>query len=149
MKWEYKKESILDFGLYKGYELGIVYVFDPMYIDWCINNIENFYIADIEELMDYVLINENLNWQYRANGDSSIIPGIDDFKTYKELIENKDIGNKKNQFSNRTLLKNKINSSKRYLNINPFSNYEDILKYEEQNGYCGNDGYNNNDEYDI
>ncbi len=52
MKKVYNEESKLDFGMYRGYEIGIVYVFDPGYLDWCINNISGFHITDLNELME-------------------------------------------------------------------------------------------------
>jgi len=65
MKGYYNKDSKLDFGMYKGYELGIVFVFDPSYIEWCINNIDNFFISDLNELMQYSVYNEELDCRYR------------------------------------------------------------------------------------
>jgi len=110
MKGYYNKNSILDFGMYKGYELGIVYVFDPCYIDWRINTIDKFYITDLSELKRYGILNENLEWQYRMIGDPSLIPNIDIFDNFQELIVHVDLGDKKYQFSNETLKKNEDKS---------------------------------------
>ncbi len=109
MKGYYNKDSKLDFGMYKGYELGIVFVFDPSYIEWCINNIDNFFISDLNELMQYSVYNEELDCRYRMIGDPSLIPYIDVFDTFQELLENVDLGDKKYEFSDESI---KINQSK-------------------------------------
>ncbi len=103
MKGHYNKNSKLDFGMYKDYELGIVYVFDPSYIDWCINNIDNFFITDLDELKKYGVINEKIDTQYRMIGDPSLIPNIDLFDTFQLLIDNFDLGDKRYKFSDETL----------------------------------------------
>ena len=109
MRGSYNKNSKLDFGMYKGYELGIVYVFDPSYIDWCINNIERFHITDLMELKEYSVINKDLEWQIRDFGDPSLISNIDVFETFQELIDNAILGDDKYEFSDETL---KINECK-------------------------------------
>ena len=115
MKGIYNKNSKLDFGMYKGYDLGIVYVFDPSYINWCINNIDRFHISDLNELKELGVINQKLDWQYKMIGDPSLIPNIDIFGTFQELIENIDLGNKKYTFSDETLEKNSNKSGISYL----------------------------------
>ena len=40
----------LNFGRWKGYELGIVFLFDPQYVEWCIKNVQDFAVLDIEQL---------------------------------------------------------------------------------------------------
>jgi hypothetical protein len=42
--------SKLKFGLYKGFEIGIVYAFDIAYFSWMIENIEHFCVMDIDLL---------------------------------------------------------------------------------------------------
>lgn len=111
MKGRYSKSSKLDFGMYKGYELGIVYLFDPSYVEWCINNIENFCVPDLEELMEYSVQNENLDWHYRMVGDPSLIPNIDFFDAFEEVVENVNLGDKKYFFAEETItLTNSRNS---------------------------------------
>ncbi len=127
MKGIYSTTTILDFGMYKGYELGIVYVFDPSYVDWCINNISKFFISDLEILKDINVVNENLEWQYRSIGDPSLISDIDRFVTLKELIENVDLGNNKYIFKKETLQLNRNKSFQYSYNpINSRSDYESI-----------------------
>jgi len=111
MKGRYNENSELDFGMYRGYELGIVYVFDPTYIDWCINNLDRFHIEDLHKLTEYGVINEKLDWEYKMIGEPSLIPNIDVFETLQELLENIDLGTIKYKFSEKTIEKNQINRS--------------------------------------
>lgn len=106
MKRRYSSNTALDFGMYKGYDLGLVYVFDPSYIEWCINNIDEFCITDLEELLQISVLNKNVDWQVRLIGDPSFIPYIDIFSNFKELIENLDLGEEKYSFSEEALRKN-------------------------------------------
>jgi len=107
MRRRYNKNTKIDFGLYNGYDLGIVYVFDPGYIDWCINNIDSFCVVDLTDLNKYSVINPNLDVQYKMIGDPSAINGIDIFDTFEELEENLNLGDKKYTFSKETLNLNK------------------------------------------
>ena len=59
----FDKNTILNFGLYKNYEVGIVYAFDFKYLEWCIFNIDEFYINDIEELMDIGVYRDSQEYQ--------------------------------------------------------------------------------------
>ena len=110
MKEYYNKNTKLDFGMYKGYELGIVYVSDPSYIDWCINNIDRFYISDLKELMEYSVINKSLNWEYRMIGEANLVIDLDTSETFQDLIDNYDLGDKKYIFSEDTIRKNESKS---------------------------------------
>jgi hypothetical protein len=138
MKRIYDRNSKIDFGMYRGYVLGIVYVFDPSYIDWCINNINGFHISDLDKLKDFGVINENIDWHYRLIGDPELIPGIDTFDTFKKLTESTLLGDKKYIFSEKSLIKNKENSN--YINQDLKDNnhtYDESSyhKYGEYNGY--------------
>jgi hypothetical protein len=145
MRGYYSKNSKLDFGMYKGYDLGIVYIFDPSYIDWCINNIDKFYITDLDELKELEVINENLDWQYKMIGDPSLIPNIDVFD-FQDLIDmNITLGDKKYKFSEETLNKNEQKSNlSTYLNSHE-NNYDEGYGYSSNDDY---DEYSSNDEYD-
>lgn len=143
MKVNYNKTSKLDFGMYKGYDLGIVYIFDPSYIDWCINNIDRFYITDLDELKELEVVNESLDWQYKMIGDPSLIPNIDAFD-FQDLIDNNiSLGYKKYKFSEGTLNKNalKSNSSNHVLRNEEYEEEND--DYYEHDGHKGYD-----DDYD-
>ena len=105
----YNKRSVLDFGMFKGYQLGVVYLFDPAYIDWCINNVDDFYIPDLDELKEIGVYNKSIDWQYKLIGDPSLIPNIDVFTTFDEYIENVAPGQNKYPFSDETI---KLNYSR-------------------------------------
>jgi len=107
----YRKDSQFDFGMFKGYELGIVYVFDPSYIDWCINNINGFCVIDLDELQKYSVVNPEVDVRIKMVGEPSLIEGIDIFETFEELVENLEIGNNKYEFSQKTIDKNSINAA--------------------------------------
>lgn len=149
MKGHYNKDSKLDFGMYKGYELGIVYVFDPSYVDWCINNIDRFYISDLDELKEFGVINEKLDWQYKMIGDPSLIPNIDIFDTFQELIENVDLGEKKYNFSDETLRKNETKvTNQKYVNMeeDDYDDYEGNNSYRDDYDEYDGDYYGNEDQ---
>lgn len=55
----YCRNSILKFGLYEGFEVGIVYSFDAPYLEWCIDNIPNFCIIDLDDLEKFGVIRNN------------------------------------------------------------------------------------------
>lgn len=146
MKGHYNKDSKLDFGMYKGYELGIVYVFDPSYVDWCINNIDRFYISDLDELKEYGVINEKLDWQYKMIGDPSLIPNIDIFDTFQELIDNVNLGEKKYNFSDETLKKNESRSFDKSSSNFDLDENDDFEDDYEGGGF--REEYDDYDDYD-
>ena len=113
MTRKYFKDSVLDFGMFKGYELGLVYVFDPSYIDWCINNIDGFCVIDLDELLNYSVVNTELDVRIRMVNEPALIKGIDFFSSFQELIENLNIGDKKYIFNQETIFRNKMNLPKR------------------------------------
>lgn len=91
----YDKNTKLDFGMYDGYELGIVYVLDPFYINWCIINIEWFHIPDLHVLRYFGVMKvdeKHLELQRRI-GDASIVEGIDEFNSFQEMISKVNLGN--------------------------------------------------------
>lgn len=135
----YNKDSKLDFGMYKGYDLGIVYVFDPSYIDWCINKIEGFHISDLNELREYGIINEKLDWHIRLIGEPGLIAGIDAFDTFEALIKNIKPGDIKYEFSKETIDKNEENANSSKYQKRKADNHEDGHGYEKYGGYNGYD----------
>jgi hypothetical protein len=104
---KYYKNTKLDFGIYKGVELGIVYAFDPGYVDWCINNIYSFYVVDLEELIKYGVINQELDWQYKNIGEKDLIPNIDAFDTFEELLNTMELDKRILFFEKETIEKNR------------------------------------------
>ncbi|MCO5275251.1 MAG: hypothetical protein M9900_10065 [Flavobacteriales bacterium] len=112
----YNRNTKLDFGMYQGYELGVVYVFDPWYIDWCINNINKFYISDLNELKEFSVLGEHKDLtMVRMVGEPSANPYIDVFGSFQELIDEVILGDVKHIFSDSTIQKNE---SKSYLSSN-------------------------------
>src|SRR5690625_1901976 len=44
--------SKFDFGMYDGYEIGLVYAYHLDYIRWCIETVEHFAIRDLDILQE-------------------------------------------------------------------------------------------------
>lgn len=112
----YNKNTKLEFGMYKGYDLGIVYVFDPFYIDWCINNISSFHVSDLNELK-YFGVNSldfGLLEVARRIQDPSVIEEIDKYESFQELIKNIDLGKLRYPISKETI---EINFAKKPMSI--------------------------------
>jgi len=137
----YNKNSKLDFGLYKGYELAMVYIFDTDYIEWCINKIDWFHITDIDELMKLGLIGNIVNWEHRMCGSEAVngLP-INIWKSYNEMVEDigPDYSPNKYTFSNETIEKNhsKTSSIESFRSIQDNDNYNnDISTYNGYNGW--------------
>jgi len=135
----YNRNTKLDFGMYEGYDLGIVYVFDPFYIDWCINNISWFHITDINELKYFGVISLDFSLLEVARRlqDPSVIEGIDKYESFQELIKNIDLGNLKYPISNETI---ELNFAKKNAEFSNKSNPIE-LDYEKQS-YTEYGGYN-------
>ena len=102
MKRKYSMRDILDFGLYKGYEVGIVFVSDQGYFKWCLDNISGFHLYELETLISIGQVKKtDINWQVRVIGPEAnevieifssideILPGGGAYKTEwpYELIE--------------------------------------------------------------
>lgn len=81
IKGFYNRNTILGFGMYKGYTVGVVFLFDSSYIDWCINNIDGFYIEDLDYLIEHKVIYNN-----RGHISSSEAL-IDTYKEYQQFAE--------------------------------------------------------------
>ena len=84
------QDTKFDFGMYSGYELGIVYLFDQSYIEWCIENIKDFVIIGLYDLLDYKVIQLEVDRGVRETSDPSMIPLIDVYETFDEFLENAD-----------------------------------------------------------
>ncbi len=123
MTKHYKNNTRFDFGMFKGYELGIVYVFDPSYIDWCINNINGFCVIDLDKLQKYSIVNPKVDVRIKMVGEPGLIEGIDIFETFEELVENLDLGNNKFIFTEETIEINSNNMPTE--DTDEFNNYSD------------------------
>lgn len=84
---ELNKNDVFKFGMYKGYKYGIVYAFDPGYIDWCLNNTDIFTKYDLTDLLEYGVINQDVNWQYRAASLAEEIYGINAFYSFEDMVK--------------------------------------------------------------
>lgn len=81
----YKISDKLNFGKFKGYDIGLVFYFEPQYIDWCIRQISDFKILEFEKLVR----NGTYLGPIQSYVESlySIKYTIDTFSSYKELID--------------------------------------------------------------
>ncbi|WP_373512598.1 hypothetical protein [Persicitalea sp.] len=107
----YYRNSILKFGMYEGYEVGIVYSFDAPYLEWCIENISNFYIDDLEYLEEFGVISYNRDYNIiREIGDGSLNEWLNYFSTIQDIVREIGLAYTKYRFSQsaRSLNKEKI-----------------------------------------
>jgi len=128
----YNRFSKFDFGFYKDYELGLVFVFDAAYIDWCINNIDWFHITDIYELMELGVMIQSDSLQFRMVGKDAVIGShVNIWKSYKEMVEDigPDYSPDKYTFSNETIVKNHSKTS----SIESFRSNHDNDNYNNDN----------------
>ena len=49
----YWSNELFDFGAYLGHEIGITFVTEIGYVEWCILNVEEFCIFDLDHLLKY------------------------------------------------------------------------------------------------
>lgn len=63
----YSFSSTFRFGMYKDYQIGMVYALDIGYIEWCIFNIEGFFIIDIEELQSLGVFRKSHKYEPHRN----------------------------------------------------------------------------------
>jgi hypothetical protein len=77
----------MNFGRWDGYEVGIVYLFDPDYLDWCISNIDDFFIDDIDLLEKFgvfPLRKDSVNEVLRITNDQSLAPWVNEWKSIQD-----------------------------------------------------------------
>lgn len=85
----YNRNSKLDFGMYEGYEVGIIYSFDVQYIIWCIENVESFYIEDLNILHNFGIMRWNNGYQkHRELRVSDFNTSINQFSNIQEIVKN-------------------------------------------------------------
>jgi hypothetical protein len=90
MRRTYNGHSILDFGFYKGKHLGLVFMADQNYINWCFDNIDGFTITDLIELnrlREKVLVLKLEIWQIKSIGDPDLVPIFNMFKNFQEFLD--------------------------------------------------------------
>lgn len=67
---KYSKHSRFSFGLYKGYEFGLIFVVDPGYVEWCILNIKDFCVSDLNDLLSEGFVSQDdQQWGTRMIGE--------------------------------------------------------------------------------
>lgn len=84
--YSYNRNSKFDFGMYKGYEVGVVYSLDSNYIDWCIKNISHFFIEDLEILELFGITRWSLEFEIQRElkvGELNYL--INHFKNVQEI----------------------------------------------------------------
>jgi hypothetical protein len=107
----YTKNTKLNFGLYKGYEIGIIYAMDPTYLEWCIFNVEAFFIEDLQELQEYCIVKISSNYlMAREIGIPNFCLLIDEFESVEELSNTFGMANVKYRFKPEII---EINEKKR------------------------------------
>ncbi len=80
------RSSKMGFGMYSRYTIGIVYAFDPEYIEWCIANLDSFYVSDLEELLQFKVQKNTSGYEvHRDYGVPDLNYMIDVFDYIEEL----------------------------------------------------------------
>jgi hypothetical protein len=82
---KYNKFTKVGFGMYKGYELGIIYICDPEYVEWSINNVADFSVEDISDLQDHYVINDKIDYSLRLIGDPELVPYLNIFSIIQRI----------------------------------------------------------------
>ena len=72
MKWPRRPEDLMGFGKYHGKTVGWVTQYDPAYIVWACNNVDNFTVPDTTKAKcesRRLEINERIRKERSAEGD--------------------------------------------------------------------------------
>lgn len=81
----YTLNSEMDFGLYRGLQVGMIYAFDIAYVGWLIKEVTEFYLQDLELLQlfgAFKAYNDNFTWRRYAG---YIDPFMHEFDTIQEF----------------------------------------------------------------
>lgn len=104
----------LRFGRWQGYQLGIVFLFDPQYVEWCINNIEDFAVLDIDQLESCGTFPGQKSYKrtYQVTNDPSLNPWVKEWKSIQEYAKAFGYSDKSFRFRDDTkqLNREKLNS---------------------------------------
>lgn len=78
----YTRESVLDFGKYKGASIGSILITNPGYLDWLIKNVPRFNVEEelgkeISTLSNTVRSRRSSGWWYRGGYDDYYDPDYD------------------------------------------------------------------------
>lgn len=103
----YNKYSVFNFGMYKGYEVGLIFVVDPGYIEWCIDEITGFCITDLNELLEVGFVSQKEDqWTVRMVGEPEHNIHLDVYDSYDHIIEEVVISKDFYYFSDDAIKKN-------------------------------------------
>ncbi len=145
MKRIYLKESKFDFGTYKGYEVGMVFFYDPSYVRWCINNVDQFFISDLEDLLKTGVKKQASIRPHYIIGNRLADKEIEDHKTLKEALENYTGEIEEHHFSEEVIKKNNDNARYHQSNRTGYdyidSDDSDLLGSSGIEMYGGYNGY--------
>ena len=104
----FDKYTRFNFGMYKGYELGLVFVVDPGYISWCINNIQDFTVRDLDSLIQTGTVRQSDNqWAVRMVGEPSHNIHFEIYNSYDEIVGEVDVRKEYCPISEQTIALNK------------------------------------------
>jgi hypothetical protein len=83
----YAINSVLKFGLYSGFEVGIVYAFDISYVSWLIENVDDFCLQDLDVLEKIGVFRQaNRILPSRMYGSPTADRLMSEFRTIQELV---------------------------------------------------------------
>lgn len=101
---EYNSRTKFTFGKYIGHELGIVFLYDPSYIEWCIDNTP-MYVTDLQALQDNGVIRKT-NWVLNRRSLSMVSSEeLSYCKDYNECLKKVDL-DKSFKFKQDVVVKN-------------------------------------------
>lgn len=86
----YSLHSKIKFGQYYGIRVGIIFLFDPEYIEWLIEDNRYFSITDLNELEKNGVINKSV-WAKKFVLKRDPIPFMKMYKSYTEFIEKSEL----------------------------------------------------------
>lgn len=81
-----KKDIKLNFRMFNGTELGLVYAGASSYIEWIIRETEH-YIEDLEEILTTIHKKNSPNKSYFMVGDPKMIPFFDCYNSLDEYLK--------------------------------------------------------------
>jgi hypothetical protein len=85
---QYYKYSKFSFGMYNDYEVGLVFVVDPGYIEWCILNISGFCLTDLNELLKGGFVKQVKDqWANRRVGEPEYNIHFEAYDSYDHITQ--------------------------------------------------------------
>lgn len=106
--------SKINFGIYKGYQIGLIYAFDIGYLEWLILNVDSFFISDLKSLQKFGVFRQKRKYKKNIElGVGSLDKFMQEFNSIQELSSEINILNRNIFISSEAQA---INSSKQLLN---------------------------------